>query len=67
MKKVLSIEGMSCEHCVAHVKKALEEIQGVENVVVSLEENSATVETDVDNEILKSAIEEEGYDVVDIK
>ena len=67
MKKVLSIEGMSCEHCVAHVKKALEAIQGVENVVVSLEENSATVETDVDNEILKSAIEEEGYDVVDIK
>lgn len=67
MKKVLSIEGMSCEHCVAHVKEALEAIQGVENVVVSLEENSATVETDVDNEILKSAIEEEGYDVVDIK
>ena len=67
MKKVLSIEGMSCEHCVAHVKEALEAIQGVENVVVSLEQNSATVETDVDNEILKSAIEEEGYDAVDIK
>ena len=67
MKKVLSIEGMSCEHCVAHVKEALEALDGVENVIVSLDENSATVETEVDNEVLKSAIEEEGYDVIDIR
>ena len=67
MKKVLLIEGMSCEHCVAHVKEALEEIDGVENVVVSLDENSATVETEVSDEALKSAIEEEGYDVTEIR
>ena len=66
MKKVLLIEGMSCEHCVAHVKEALEAIDGVENVVVSLDENSATVETEVSDEALKSAIEEEGYDVTEI-
>lgn len=67
MKKVLLIEGMSCEHCVAHVKEALEGIEGVENVVVSLDENLATVETEVSDEILKEVIEEEGYDVTEIR
>lgn len=67
MKKVLLIEGMSCEHCVAHVKEALEGIEGVENVVVSLDENSATVETEVSDEILKEVVEEEGYDVTEIR
>ena len=67
MKKVLSIEGMSCMHCVAHVKEALEGIEGVKDVVVSLDENLATVETEVSDDILKNAIEEEGYDVVDIR
>ena len=67
MKKKISIEGMSCEHCVAHVKDALEGIDGVSSIEVSLEGNYATVETDVNDEILKEAIEEEGYDVVKIE
>ncbi|EKQ57415.1 MULTISPECIES: cation transporter [unclassified Clostridium] len=67
MKKKILIEGMSCEHCVAHVKNALEGIDGVSSVEVSLGGKYATAETDVDNEILKEAIEEEGYDVVKIE
>ncbi|MVX63673.1 heavy metal transport/detoxification protein [Clostridium chromiireducens] len=67
MKKKISIEGMSCEHCVAHVKDALEGIDGVSSIEVSLEGKYATVETDVNDEILKEAIEEEGYDVVKIE
>ncbi len=67
MKKKISIEGMSCEHCVAHVKNALEGIDGVSAVEVNLEGKYATVETDVNDEILKEAIEEEGYDVVKIE
>lgn len=67
MKKKISIEGMSCEHCVAHVKNALEGIDGVSAVEVDLEGKYATVETEVNNEILKEAIEEEGYDVVKIE
>ena len=67
MKKVISIEGMSCENCVRHVTEALEALEGVSSVVVSLDDNTATVETEVDNEILKNAIEDEGYDVTDIK
>ena len=37
MKKKILIEGMSCEHCVAHVKDALEGIDGVASVLVNLE------------------------------
>ena len=67
MKKKILIEGMSCEHCVAHVKDALEGIDGVSSVLVNLEGKYATVETDVNDEILKEAIEEEGYDVIKIE
>ena len=67
MKKKILIEGMSCGHCVAHVKDALEGIDGVSSVEVNLEGKYATVETDVNHEILKEAIEEEGYDVIKIE
>jgi len=67
MKKKILIEGMSCNHCVGHVKEALEAIDGVSSIEVNLETNSATVETEVFDEILKEAIEEEGYDVIGIE
>lgn len=67
MKKKINIEGMSCGHCTAHVKEALEAIEGVTSVNVSLEENCATVETNVDDSILKEAIEEEDFDVISIE
>ena len=44
MKKVLSIEGMMCGHCQAHVEKALKAMDGVTSVEVSLENKNATVE-----------------------
>ena len=67
MKKKILIEGMKCEHCVGHVKNALEGLDGVTSVEVSLENNYAIVETTNSNEELKEAIEEEGYDVVKIE
>lgn len=67
MKKKILIEGMSCGHCVSHVEEALEKINGVSNIKVSLEEKYAIVYTDVNNEVLKEAIEEEGYDVIEIE
>jgi len=39
----LMIEGMSCEHCVARVKKALAAVEGVSEAEVRLEPGSATV------------------------
>jgi copper chaperone len=67
MKKKILIEGMSCEHCVGHVKEALEGLDQVTSVEVSLENNCAIVETTNSDEELKVAIEEEGYDVVKIE
>lgn len=67
MKKKILIEGMSCGHCVAHVKEALEGLDKVSSVEVSLEDKWAVVETENSDSELKEAIEEEGYDVVEIQ
>lgn len=66
MKKKILIEGMKCEHCVGHVKEALESLE-VTAVEVSLENNWAIVETTNSDDELKAAIEEEGYDVINIE
>jgi copper chaperone CopZ len=62
MKTVLKIKGMSCEHCVHHVKEALEGTAGVKSAAVSLKDNSAEVEHDCPVEALKQAVEEAGYE-----
>lgn len=68
MKKKMLIEGMSCGHCISHVAEALSNI-GASNIVVNLEEKSATVDIgeEVTDETVKSAIEDAGYDVVGIE
>ena len=68
MKKTIYVEGMGCQNCVKHVKEALENLDGVNEAVVSLETNTAVITTtkDIDNETIKSAIEEAGYDVAKI-
>ena len=66
MAKKIMIEGMMCEHCVAHVKEALESI-GAANIEVSLEGGYAVCDTDKTNGELKTLIEDEGYDVTDIQ
>lgn len=59
---VLDVEGMMCQKCVAHVKKALEGVKGVKNVEVNLEQNTATVTyTGKKPEALAAAVTEEGY------
>lgn len=68
MKKKILIEGMTCEHCVRHIREALSEIEGVVNVEVSLKENQAIVETNLDvaDQVLREAIEELEYGVIKI-
>lgn len=65
MKKI-TIEGMSCEHCVAHVKEALESL-GAEKIEVSLEGGYALCETERSDAEIRSAIEDEGYDTIKIE
>ena len=69
MKKIISIEGMSCGHCVKHVEKALGEIDGITDIHVSLEAKEAVVsmEREIPDENIKAAIEDWGYEVVGIK
>lgn len=63
MKKLLKIEGMMCQHCVAHVTKALSGVKGVASVEVNLKKKTATVELseEVENETLIAAVTEAGY------
>lgn len=69
MKKTLKIEGMMCMHCVAHVKAALEKLEGVSDVDVNLNEGNATIETtdQVKDDALKQAITDAGYELSEIK
>jgi len=67
--KTIFIEGMSCGHCSKRVEEALKSVKGVKSVQVNLETKNAVVilKTDVENEILKTAVEDAGFSVVDIK
>ena len=64
MEKVLHVEGMMCEKCVAHVKKGLERVAGVEEALVDLEAKKATVKlsAEVSDQTLIDAVVEEGYE-----
>lgn len=65
MTKVISIEGMMCNHCTGTVQKALEAVEGVKVVTMSLEQKNATVElaSDVADEVLTKAVVDAGYEV----
>ena len=64
MEKALHVEGMMCVRCVAHVKKALEAVEGVAAADVDLDAKRAVVSLDADvpDEVLVSAVVEEGYE-----
>ena len=69
MEKVIEIKGMMCGHCEAHVKKALEALEGVASAEASHEKGTAVVQLSgsVDDAALKKAVEEEGYEVTGIR
>jgi cation transport ATPase len=60
----LAVEGMMCQHCVSHVKKALEGVKGVAAVSVDLDTKTATVEalSSVFADVLVAAVKNAGYD-----
>ena len=67
MEKVIKVEGMMCPHCEAHVKAALEAVDGVESAVPSHTAGSVTVSLSapVEDAVLRSVIEAKGYKVVE--
>jgi copper chaperone len=63
----LTVEGMSCQHCVKAVTNAVSALPGVESVVVSLENKSVVVGFNPEKtaqDSIRVAIEEQGYTVV---
>ena len=67
MVKILTVEGMACGHCEKAVKKALGELEGVKDVKVDLGTKKVEVQGEnLVDEKLKEAIEDAGYDVVEI-
>lgn len=67
--KTMIINGMACNHCKMSVEKALSTVEGVEKAEVNLDKKEAkiTLNKDVDNYVLKSVVEEAGFEVVEIK
>ena len=59
----IKIKGMSCQHCVGSVKKALENIPGISQVAVNLDQGEATFENDsVTREEIRGAISKIGFE-----
>lgn len=62
----MKIEGMMCPHCQAAVTKALEALEGTK-AEVNLEKKEAYVETGLEKEVLKKAVEDAGYQVLSVE
>ena len=69
MTKVLTVDGMMCGHCQAHVQKALAAVNGVQEVKVNLEQKQAVVSMDaeVPDQALMDAVTQAGYTPLDCK
>ena len=70
MEQKLLIEGMSCNHCVNHVRTALtEDIKGVEVLEISIEEGYALVNINEDVHIddIKDIVEDLGFKLIDVR
>ncbi len=67
--KILTVEGMHCMHCAKATEMALKGIQGVSGVKVELETKKVTVTSraPLDDEILRQAVSDAGFEVVDIQ
>ncbi len=63
--KTLKVKGMSCQHCVKSVKKALEEINGISNVAIDLATGEVTFEEaqPVDGDLIREKIQKAGYEL----
>lgn len=63
MRTTYQVEGMSCAHCVQAVRSELTELAGVAEVDVDLPAGQVTVDSTVDDDALREAIAEAGYEV----
>ena len=69
MTKVITVEGMMCGHCEAHVAQALGKVPGVESAKADRNKKEARVEcgAEVADETLLKAVQDAGYDASDVR
>jgi copper chaperone len=64
--EILKVEGMSCDHCVQSITKAVKQLDGISSVQVDLASKTVTVDFQTDQSNLaqiKEAIEDQGYEI----
>jgi copper chaperone CopZ len=61
MSTIITVEGMSCEHCEQTVAEALRDVSGVTDATVNREQEQATVDGDANAATLVEAVENAGY------
>lgn len=68
MKKIITIDGMSCEHCAGAVKNAIEALENVKSAKVDLKKKTATVKlkNDVADDVLSAAVTEAGFTPISV-
>lgn len=68
-KKIITIEGMHCEHCAASVEKAIAQIDGVKDAKVYLAKKvcTAKLSREIEDDAIKSAIKEIGFEVISVE
>lgn len=66
MKTKITVNGMSCMHCVNHVKECLSELENIKSVEVDLDSKTAIVESEakLDEDKVKAALDDYGYEAV---
>ncbi len=66
MEQTLNVQGMTCGHCKMSVENALKDLEGVQTAEVNLDAGNVAVtydEAKVNQDAMKEAIEDQGYDV----
>ena len=66
LKTMYTVEGMSCEHCAARVKEAIEALEGVKSVAVNLKKKTVKVKAiqEIPTNLVVEAVEKAGYKVI---
>ncbi len=68
-KKIITVEGMHCNHCAGSVEKAVAALEGVKDAKVNLDKKTCTAKLsgEVSDEAIKLAIKEIGFEVTGIE
>ena len=66
MDSVLKVKGMSCQHCVMSVTKALNQLDGIKNIQIDLAKGEVRFDNtkSVASDRIRNAITDAGYEVV---